>query len=92
VIRTGPDGKSIEIDEVWNWKRLNRGFVYRAYQIGVSQYDLKKKINQSNQKEKMANQYTGGKWNVYDNQMDVLDKTRISTARSLIFEFRFRKF
>jgi hypothetical protein len=73
-------------------EKVKQRFRLQGISNRVSQYDLKKKINQSNQKEKMANQYTGGKWNVYDNQMDVLDKTRISTARSLIFEFRFRKF
>jgi hypothetical protein len=36
VIRTGPDGKTSKVDEVWSGKKMvkQRGFVYRAYQIG----------------------------------------------------------
>jgi hypothetical protein len=44
VIRTGPDGKNVKkLMKYGDWKKMvkQRGFVYRAYQIGVSQYDLK---------------------------------------------------
>jgi hypothetical protein len=45
VIRTGPDGKNVKkLMKYGDWKKMvkQRGFVYRAYQIGVSQYNLEK--------------------------------------------------
>lgn len=43
VIRTGPDGENVKkIMKYGDWKLMKKqaGFVYRAYQIGVSQYKL----------------------------------------------------
>jgi hypothetical protein len=45
VIRTGPDGKKRqEVDVMEMEKKMvkQEEFVYRAYQIGVSQYNLEK--------------------------------------------------
>jgi hypothetical protein len=55
---------------------MNKGFRLQGISNRVSQYDLKIKSVKP-KKRKNGKPYTGGKWNVYDNQIkDVLDKKR----------------